>query len=110
MPLVEALKRNCLSPEMLLLKVGAKVMFTKNDPEGDYYNGTMGLQGAQSAGQMGQTGAITAGNQNMQGTNLANQYFMQGAEGNAAGQMAANNSLWGGIAGSLGGLASVFGA
>ena len=42
MPLVEALKRNCLSPEMLLLKVGAKVMFTKNDPEGDYYNGTMG--------------------------------------------------------------------
>ncbi len=42
MPLVESLKRNCLSPEKLLLKVGAKVMFTKNDPEGDYYNGTIG--------------------------------------------------------------------
>ncbi len=40
--LVEALKRNCLSPEALLLKVGAKVMFTKNDPEGEYYNGTLG--------------------------------------------------------------------
>ncbi|MEI6864344.1 MAG: PIF1 family DEAD/DEAH box helicase [Candidatus Adlerbacteria bacterium] len=42
LPLVDALKRNCLSPEALSLKVGAKVMFTKNDPEGDYYNGTMG--------------------------------------------------------------------
>jgi ATP-dependent DNA helicase PIF1 len=42
LPLVEALKRNCLSPETLMLKVGAKVMFTKNDPEGDYYNGTLG--------------------------------------------------------------------
>lgn len=42
LPLVEALKRNCLSPESLLLKVGAKVMFTKNDPEGEYYNGTLG--------------------------------------------------------------------
>lgn len=42
LPLVEALKRNCLSPETLMLKVGAKVMFTKNDPEGEYYNGTLG--------------------------------------------------------------------
>ncbi len=42
MPLVEALKRSCLSPEALMLKVGAKVMFTKNDPEGEYYNGTIG--------------------------------------------------------------------
>ncbi len=42
LPLVEALKRNCLSPETLLLKVGAKVMFTKNDPDGDYYNGSLG--------------------------------------------------------------------
>lgn len=41
-PLVETLKRNCLSPEKLTLKVGAKVLFTKNDPEGDYVNGTMG--------------------------------------------------------------------
>lgn len=42
LPLVEALKRNCLSPETLGLKVGAKVMFTKNDPDGDYYNGSLG--------------------------------------------------------------------
>ena len=42
LPLVEALKRNCLSPETLMLKVGAKVMFTKNDPDGEYYNGTLG--------------------------------------------------------------------
>ena len=62
-----------------------------------YYNGTMGLQGAQSAGQMGQTGAITAGNQNIQGTNLANQYFMQGAEGNAMGQLGTMNSLGAGL-------------
>lgn len=41
-PLVEVLKRNCLSPETLALKVGAKVIFTKNDPDGDYYNGTTG--------------------------------------------------------------------
>ncbi len=41
-PLVEALKRNCLSPELLALKVGAKVMFTKNDLDGEYYNGTTG--------------------------------------------------------------------
>jgi ATP-dependent exoDNAse (exonuclease V) alpha subunit len=41
-PLVEALKRNCLSPETLILKLGAKVMFTKNNPEGKFVNGTMG--------------------------------------------------------------------
>lgn len=41
-PLVEGLKRNCLSPEKLSLKVGAKVMFTKNNPEGKYVNGTLG--------------------------------------------------------------------
>ncbi len=40
--LIEGLKRNCLSPETLVLKVGAKVMFTKNDMEGRYVNGTMG--------------------------------------------------------------------
>lgn len=40
--LVEALKRSCLSPETLFLKVGAKVMFTKNNPEGEYVNGTTG--------------------------------------------------------------------
>jgi hypothetical protein len=41
-PLIEALKRNCLSPETLTLKIGAKVLFTKNSMEGDYYNGTTG--------------------------------------------------------------------
>lgn len=42
--LVEALKRGCLSPEVLALKVGAKVMFTKNDVAGrSYVNGTLGV-------------------------------------------------------------------
>ncbi len=41
-PLIEGLKRNCLSPELLTLKVGAKVMFTKNHPERKYVNGTLG--------------------------------------------------------------------
>jgi ATP-dependent exoDNAse (exonuclease V) alpha subunit len=41
-PLIESLKRNCLSPEELKLKAGAKVIFTKNDLEGRYFNGTTG--------------------------------------------------------------------
>lgn len=41
-PLIDSLKRNCLSPERLTLKLGAKVMFTKNHPEGKYVNGTLG--------------------------------------------------------------------
>ena len=41
--LVENLKRGCLSPELLLLKEGARVMFTKNDPGGRYANGTLGV-------------------------------------------------------------------
>ncbi len=40
--LVEALKRGCLSPESLTLKVGARIMFTKNAPDGSYANGTLG--------------------------------------------------------------------
>jgi hypothetical protein len=40
--LVEQLKRGCLSPEKLQLKVGAKVMFTKNNFEGKFVNGTTG--------------------------------------------------------------------
>ncbi len=40
--LVEQLKRGCLSPETLELKVGAKVMFTKNSMEGKFVNGTTG--------------------------------------------------------------------
>jgi hypothetical protein len=42
-PFVRALKRGCLSPEALVLKQGAVVMFTKNDPAGRYVNGTLGI-------------------------------------------------------------------
>ncbi|MBI5447940.1 MAG: AAA family ATPase, partial [Gammaproteobacteria bacterium] len=38
--LVEGLKRNCLAPEKLKLKMGAEVMFIKNDVSGRYVNGT----------------------------------------------------------------------
>lgn len=38
---VENLMNSCLSPEILKLKVGAKVIFTKNSMEGEYANGTM---------------------------------------------------------------------
>lgn len=41
--LVEQLKRGCLSPETLSLKNGAKVMFTKNNFEEGYVNGTLGV-------------------------------------------------------------------
>lgn len=41
--LVAPLKRGCLSPESLALKVGARVMFTKNDIVNHrYVNGTLG--------------------------------------------------------------------
>ncbi len=40
--LVKQLKKGCLSPELLRLKVGAKVMFTKNDTEHQFVNGTIG--------------------------------------------------------------------
>lgn len=40
--LVETLKKGCLSPETLNLKIGATVMFTKNHPQGKYVNGTLG--------------------------------------------------------------------
>lgn len=39
---VEGLKRGCLSPEILELKEGAAVMFTKNSPQGKFVNGTLG--------------------------------------------------------------------
>lgn len=39
---VEGLKRGCLSPETLTLKEGAVVMCTKNNPAGQYVNGTLG--------------------------------------------------------------------
>lgn len=40
--LVEGLKRGCLSPETLELKVRAEVMFTKNSPQGKFVNGSLG--------------------------------------------------------------------
>lgn len=41
--LVDALKRGCLSPERLVLKEGARVMFTRNDiVRQRYVNGTLG--------------------------------------------------------------------
>lgn len=39
---VEALKRGCLAPEELWIKVGALVMFVKNNPIVGYVNGTVG--------------------------------------------------------------------
>lgn len=41
--LVQSLKRGCLSPETLSLKIGARVMFTKNDLEWRFVNGTTGV-------------------------------------------------------------------
>ncbi len=41
--LVSALKKGCLSPETLYLKVGTAVMFTKNNPKEGFINGTLGL-------------------------------------------------------------------
>ncbi len=41
--LADGLKRGSLSPERLDLKIGAIVMFTKNDPDGRYVNGTLGV-------------------------------------------------------------------
>lgn len=40
--LVSALKKGCLSPETLCLKVGAAVMFTKNHVRAGFVNGTLG--------------------------------------------------------------------
>jgi len=41
--LVENLQKSCLSPEILKLKLGAKVIFTKNSMDGKYVNGTLGV-------------------------------------------------------------------
>lgn len=40
---VQALVRGCTSPESLELKRGAKVVFTRNDPQGRWVNGTLGV-------------------------------------------------------------------
>lgn len=40
--LIASLKKGCLSPEILYLKVGASVMFTKNNLKEGFVNGTLG--------------------------------------------------------------------
>ena len=40
--LVEQMMRGCLSPEKLTLKIGARVMFTRNNPIEGFVNGSMG--------------------------------------------------------------------
>ncbi len=47
--LVSILKKGCLSPEKLCLKVGASVMFTKNNQKEGYMNGTLGTVDSFSA-------------------------------------------------------------
>lgn len=39
---IETLKRSVLAPEKLILKIGAQVIFVKNNPDNGYMNGTMG--------------------------------------------------------------------
>lgn len=41
--LVASLKKNCLAPEILQLKKGARVMFVRNDTQGRWVNGTTGI-------------------------------------------------------------------
>ncbi|MFA5791940.1 MAG: PIF1 family DEAD/DEAH box helicase [Candidatus Paceibacterota bacterium] len=41
--IVETLKKGCLSPENLELKIGAVVMCTKNNPKEHFVNGTLGV-------------------------------------------------------------------
>lgn len=41
--LVATLKKGCLSPETLYLKIGAAVMFTKNNLKEGFVNGTLGI-------------------------------------------------------------------
>lgn len=50
--IADTLKRGCLSPEILKLKVGAAVMCTKNNPAVGYVNGTLG-QVVKFAGETG---------------------------------------------------------
>ena len=40
--LTEILQKNCLAPERLVLKIGAQVMFVKNNFDNGYVNGTLG--------------------------------------------------------------------
>lgn len=41
--LVRAMKKGCLSPDKLYLKIGASVMFTKNNTKEGFVNGTLGI-------------------------------------------------------------------
>lgn len=41
--LVEMLKKGCLSPDTLILKKGARVMFTRNNFPAGYVNGSLGI-------------------------------------------------------------------
>ncbi len=41
--LVSILKKSCLAPEVLQLKIGARVMFVKNNLDEGYANGTLGV-------------------------------------------------------------------
>lgn len=41
-PLVESLVKSCLAPQLLELKIGAAVMFVKNNATAGYVNGTLG--------------------------------------------------------------------
>ncbi len=41
--LIKVMKKGCLSPETLFLKIGASVMFTKNNRDDGYVNGTLGI-------------------------------------------------------------------
>ena len=41
--LIATLMKGCLSPEFLNLKIGASVMFTKNNPRAGFVNGTLGI-------------------------------------------------------------------
>lgn len=40
--LTQVLRKSCLAPEVLTLKIGAQVMFVKNNYEAGYFNGTVG--------------------------------------------------------------------
>lgn len=40
--ILEALKKSVITPDAMPLKIGAKVMFVKNNPEKGYINGTLG--------------------------------------------------------------------
>ncbi|MCB9809427.1 AAA family ATPase [Candidatus Peribacteria bacterium] len=47
--LVEALQKSVLAPKLLCLKIGARVMCVKNNPDEGYYNGTLGVVEAYDA-------------------------------------------------------------